>query len=161
MHLWFFGPRWRRLNEREVGKGWHGEMVSMTDHDNSQGEPTMEEILASIRRIISEDNDEAEAPKPESAKPDASPASSVSERKEPVLEPVRQWLGDVVGSAEVATSKGGGSQSIFQIEILGLKTRDEALRIASQILAAYGRSRHARGAAASDAWYSCQADCPA
>lgn len=33
----------------------------MTDHDNSQAEPTMEEILASIRRIISEDNEEAQA----------------------------------------------------------------------------------------------------
>ncbi|MEM1138600.1 MAG: DUF2497 domain-containing protein [Pseudomonadota bacterium] len=32
----------------------------MSEADNSQQEPTMEEILASIRRIISEDGDEAE-----------------------------------------------------------------------------------------------------
>ncbi len=31
----------------------------MTDQENTQQEPTMEEILASIRRIISEDNDDA------------------------------------------------------------------------------------------------------
>ncbi len=62
--------------------------------------------------------------------------------KEPILEAVRSWLATVVTGAEVAMSKGGGAQSIFQLQIVGLKSRDEALRVASQVLAAYGRSRH-------------------
>lgn len=49
----------------------------MTDHDNSQGEPTMEEILASIRRIISEDNDDAHA----AAKPEARASAAAPDPK--------------------------------------------------------------------------------
>lgn len=51
----------------------------MTDHDNSQAEPTMEEILASIRRIISEDNEETEAA--------AAPAPEVNGAEEKPGEP--------------------------------------------------------------------------
>lgn len=51
----------------------------MTDHDNSQAEPTMEEILASIRRIISEDNEETEAA--------AAPAPEVNGAAEKPAEP--------------------------------------------------------------------------
>jgi cell pole-organizing protein PopZ len=76
------------LNERELGKGWHGEMVSMTDHDNSQGEPTMEEILASIRRIISEDNDDSHTTKPEARAAEPAP--------EPKGQPVRRQDSDVL-----------------------------------------------------------------
>lgn len=42
----------------------------MSEADNSQQEPTMEEILASIRRIISEDGEE-EAPAEEADEPEA------------------------------------------------------------------------------------------
>ena len=56
-------------------------MVSMTDHDNSQGEPTMEEILASIRRIISEDNEEAEGTA------GAAPRNETSGSSQPAPEP--------------------------------------------------------------------------
>ncbi|MFP4003004.1 MAG: DUF2497 domain-containing protein, partial [Alphaproteobacteria bacterium] len=57
----------------------HGEMVSMTDHDNSQGEPTMEEILASIRRIISEDNEESEGAASKTAKAEGKDAGPPQE----------------------------------------------------------------------------------
>jgi uncharacterized protein len=60
----------------------HGEMVSMTDHDNSQGEPTMEEILASIRRIISEDNEESGTAAPSGAKAESRESAPVSEQAE-------------------------------------------------------------------------------
>lgn len=62
--------------------------------------------------------------------------------QEPILESVRDWLATIVTGADVAMSKGSGAQSIFQVQIVGLKSRDEALRVASQVLAAYGRSRH-------------------
>jgi hypothetical protein len=43
---------------------------------NPQHEPTMEEILASIRKIISEDTPEAAAPAPEAAP--AAPAAPIA-----------------------------------------------------------------------------------
>lgn len=61
----------------------------MANTANTQ-EPTMEEILASIRRIISEDSDEAkpaEAPKAKAAaKPAVKPAPEPEEADEDVLE---------------------------------------------------------------------------
>ena len=65
-----------------------------------------------------------------------------------MLDPVRQWLASVVDGAQVATTKGGGAHGVFQLQILGLKSRGDALRVASQVLAAYGRARHGRGSAA-------------
>ncbi|OHB38043.1 MAG: pole-organizing protein PopZ [Phenylobacterium sp. RIFCSPHIGHO2_01_FULL_70_10] len=43
--------------------------------DQTSQEPTMEEILASIRRIISEDDAPAEEPKAEAAEPEPAPAA--------------------------------------------------------------------------------------
>ena len=54
----------------------------MSDPDN-QNEPTMEEILASIRRIISEDGTEAE----EGAADDEAPAEAAEETAEPDPDP--------------------------------------------------------------------------
>ena len=58
----------------------------MANTANTQ-EPTMEEILASIRRIISEDGEEAakpaETPKPKAAAPAAKPAPKLAPQPEP------------------------------------------------------------------------------
>ncbi|MGF1457101.1 MAG: DUF2497 domain-containing protein [Alphaproteobacteria bacterium] len=61
----------------------------MTDQENTQQEPTMEEILASIRRIISEDNDEAtKAAAPNGAAPAAAAAPAPAPvQPTPVEEP--------------------------------------------------------------------------
>ena len=48
--------------------------------ENPQAEPSMEEILASIRRIISEDDEEAPA-KPEAVQPAAAPKAAKSQEK--------------------------------------------------------------------------------
>ena len=50
--------------------------------DQTSQEPTMEEILASIRRIISEDDAPAEEPKAEEAEPEPAPAAEA-----PAFEP--------------------------------------------------------------------------
>ena len=50
--------------------------------DQTSQEPTMEEILASIRRIISEDDAPAEEPKAEEAEPESAPAAEA-----PAFEP--------------------------------------------------------------------------
>lgn len=66
----------------------------MSDQDNSQQEPTMEEILASIRRIISEDGDagdeEVEAEEPEAElepEPEPEPEPDFDAVPEPEPEP--------------------------------------------------------------------------
>ncbi|MEM9619595.1 MAG: DUF2497 domain-containing protein [Pseudomonadota bacterium] len=70
--------------------------------ENAQPEPSMEEILASIRRIISEDEDEAApapaAPKPErAAAPEPAPAPKPVENqmREPAPTPVKTPEPDV------------------------------------------------------------------
>jgi len=56
----------------------------MSDSNTDQQEPSMEEILASIRRIISEDGDEI-ADGTESAKPAETKADTASKSDEPAL----------------------------------------------------------------------------
>lgn len=55
--------------------------------DTTAQEPTMEEILASIRRIISEDEAPAAAPGPTPAEPAPAPAAEAQPAPEPVAEP--------------------------------------------------------------------------
>ena len=54
--------------------------------EQTSQEPTMEEILASIRRIISEDDAPAEGAAPE-AEPEAEPAQAAAPAFEPEPEP--------------------------------------------------------------------------
>ncbi|MGE0255721.1 MAG: DUF2497 domain-containing protein [Alphaproteobacteria bacterium] len=51
----------------------------MTDQNAQQQEPSMEEILASIRRIISEDGEEGEKPQPKPAEVQAAPVDDEPE----------------------------------------------------------------------------------
>ncbi|MEM6850355.1 MAG: DUF2497 domain-containing protein [Pseudomonadota bacterium] len=62
--------------------------------DDSQQEPTMEEILASIRRIISEDEEQpAEAPAEE-------PAAAAAPEPEPEPEPEAEPVAEIVAEPE-------------------------------------------------------------
>jgi len=67
------------------------------------------------------------------------------------LEPVRDWLRSVIQDAEMSISKVGGAQAVYQLQVLGLSSRDRALEVASDILAEYGRSRHEGASGLSDA----------
>jgi len=60
---------------------------------NPQHEPTMEEILASIRKIISEDTPEAAAPAPEAAP--AAPAVPAAPAPLPVHDDVLELTQEV------------------------------------------------------------------
>ncbi|MBW8733805.1 MAG: DUF2497 domain-containing protein [Asticcacaulis sp.] len=78
--------------------------------EQSAHEPTMEEILASIRRIISEDDapedgeaKAAPAPEPAAAAPAAAPEPEMEEEDEDVLDLTETWeapKSDVVGDIE-------------------------------------------------------------
>jgi len=78
----------------------------MTDH--SAQEPTMEEILASIRRIISEDDAPAEtaaAPEPEPApapEPEPAPIAAAEEDVLELTEPYEAPAAEAIGDLEVA-----------------------------------------------------------
>ena len=55
--------------------------------DQTSQEPTMEEILASIRRIISEDDAPADTPAPDAGEPDEAAAEAPAFAPEPTPEP--------------------------------------------------------------------------
>ncbi|MEZ5892078.1 MAG: DUF2497 domain-containing protein [Parvularculaceae bacterium] len=58
--------------------------------ENAQPEPSMEEILASIRRIISEDEDEQKAPAPAAPKPELMLRPAAPRAPEPAPAPAPQ-----------------------------------------------------------------------
>jgi uncharacterized protein len=91
----------------------------MANTANTQ-EPTMEEILASIRRIISEDTEEAkpaEAPKPKAAAP-AAPAAKPAPKAAPEPEPEPEE--DVLELTEVVpeedTEEEAGDSDVVMVE---------------------------------------------
>lgn len=67
---------------------------------SAQAEPTMEEILASIRRIISEDSEPGAAPSAEKATPTLEPRVSPRAEPEPPLEDDVLELTDVISDEE-------------------------------------------------------------
>ena len=67
--------------------------------ENAEQEPTMEEILASIRRIINEDEDEAEKPA-EAAEPAPEPAAEPEPEPDPEPEPAAEFEPEPVAEPE-------------------------------------------------------------
>jgi len=57
------------------------------------------------------------------------------------LAQVRQWLDAVLTGLQLSTSEVGDGQPMFRLEITGIDSRDEALSLASEILAEYGKAR--------------------
>lgn len=74
----------------------------MTEQESTQQEPTMEEILASIRRIISEDGDEGE-PKA------AAPASDAVTEDQPAMEEEPETSAEVLELTQVVNDDGSVS----------------------------------------------------
>ena len=72
---------------RELFKPEVSEIEMKMSEENSSEEPTMEEILASIRKIISEDDDvPEETPAVEKPEPKPEPVAEVEPEPEPVVE---------------------------------------------------------------------------
>lgn len=91
----------------------------MSDQENSQQEPTMEEILASIRRIISEDGDPeeeaVEATEPEEEfEPVPEPEPEPEPKPEPEPEP--QSEEDVLDLTDVAEEEPVGDDDLMMVE---------------------------------------------
>jgi hypothetical protein len=60
---------------------------------------------------------------------------------------MRDWLREVIQDAEISISQADGSQGVYQLQVLALSSRERALEVASDILAAYGRTRFEGSAA--------------
>ncbi|WP_375204034.1 DUF2497 domain-containing protein [Hyphococcus sp.] len=90
--------------------------------ENAQPEPSMEEILASIRRIISEDEDDQAAPAPTAAKaaPEPAPAreSAPAATPEPAGEPAKPELTLTPEAASPPAGQAGnvGGEGRFKTE---------------------------------------------
>lgn len=89
--------------------------------ENAQQEPTMEEILASIRRIISEDNEEASAPETGLT---ASPEEAVEDEDELTAEEIMD-LTDMLGDAHQEPSEEAVSDAEVEPFVDVLASEDE------------------------------------
>lgn len=81
----------------------------MTEQETTQQEPTMEEILASIRRIISEDGEEGEQP-PKTAEPEVSEAMPEIPEDQPVADEETEPSADVLELTQVVNDDGSVSE---------------------------------------------------
>ncbi len=88
----------------------------MSDQENSQQEPTMEEILASIRRIISEDGDPEEVGTEAEAEVEAEePDPALEPEPKPEPEPEE----DVFDLTDVAEEEPIGDDDLMMVEAEG------------------------------------------
>ena len=58
---------------------------------------------------------------------------------------VKKWLDGMSIDGKLVAESPSGSQRLYRLEIRGLDSRDDAIRAASLVLAAYSRERGPRG----------------